>query len=574
MKKIDVFSELRFLSYKDTVARERIVTKAINKKKINNTSLRIKVGGNCNVDFIKPSLNLFFGMQKKKIQVESLQYNNWQSEALKSETKADWWIIWLSSMGISEGGLNRKKFDYKYTVNAINNIINNGQNALVILPEILSAENNPYSPFANWRKNIVSKIAKDISKYAITFSPENIINSKNNLKWFAPRYWTTAKIPCHPDSVTRVGFEISNIISIAIKNEVKAIAFDLDDTIWGGIIGDLGYENIELDPNGLGRGYLEMQRFLKDQSQLGIPLFAVSKNNFISVNNAFRKRKEMILKKKDILGMHISWDPKHLAIKKIANQLNIALENICFIDDSVFEREQMKKFIPEMIVFDVDEDAEKRVPSLIATGLFNIAKSNHEDRKRVKMFRQDIKRSKSKDKFTDIDNYLNSLKMKLDIFPISKNNIQRVNSLIEKTNQFNFTYNRTKSSDILSLLKKNNHYLFCGSLRDKYGESGIIYVIIASVSKSSLIIKDWVMSCRVFGRGVEEAAFNHLSKWVKKKKIDKIEVKFKKTEKNKYLQDSIKNFSFKENKTNILSLDTKNIKKFKTQIQINEIKTY
>jgi FkbH-like protein len=122
-------------------------------------------------------------------------------------------------------------------------------------------------------------------------------------------------------------------------------------------------------------------------------------------------------------------------------------------------------------------------------------------------------------------------------------------------------------------LNKNNHYLYCGNLRDKFGESGIIYVIIASVSKSSLVIQDWVMSCRVFGRGVEEAAFNHLSDWVKKKKIDKIEVNFKKTEKNKYLQETIKNFSFKENK-NILSLDRKNIKKFNTQIQINEIKTY
>ncbi len=573
MKKIDVFSELRFLSYKDTVVRQKLVEKTLTKEKINNISLRIKVGGNCNIDFIKPALNLFFGLQKKKIQVESLQYNNWQSEAFKSKTPTDWWIIWLSSMGITEGGIYRKKFDHKYTINAINNIINNGQNVLVILPETLSAENNPYSPFVRWRKNIVSKIVKDVSKEAIIFSPENVINSKNNLNWFAPRYWTTAKIPCHPDSVNRVGIEISNIISIAIKNEVKAIAFDLDDTIWGGIIGDLGYENIELDPNGLGRAFLEMQRFLKDQSQLGIPLFAVSKNNFEPVNNAFRKRKEMILKCKDILGMHISWEPKHLAIKKIANQLNISLENICFIDDSVFEREQMKKLIPEMIVLDIDEDAEKRVPSIISTGLFNITKSNHEDKKRVKMFRQDIKRSKSKDKFTDINNYLNSLSMKLDIIPISKNNLQRVNSLIEKTNQFNFTYNRTKRSDILSLLNKNNHYLFCGNLRDKFGESGIIYVIIASVSKSSLVIQDWVMSCRVFGRGVEEAAFNHLSDWVKKKKIDKIEVNFKKTKKNKYLQETIKNFSFKENK-NILSLDRKNIKKFKTQIQINEIKTY
>ena len=573
MKKINVFSELSLLSYKDLVAKQKHLEKTLNKKKINKTSLKIKVGGNCNVDFIKPALNLFFGLQEKKIQIESLQYNNWQSEAFKSDTRTDWWIIWLSSMGLSEGGLYRKKFDHKHTINAINNIINNGQNVLIILPETLSVESNPYSPFINWRKKIVSKIVRDLSKETIIFSPENITNGNNNLNWFAPRYWTTAKIPCHPDTVTRVGIEISNIISIAIKNEVKAIAFDLDDTIWGGIIGDLGYENVELDPNGLGRGFLEMQRFLKDQSQLGIPLFAVSKNNFEPVNNAFKKRKEMILKKKDILGMHISWEPKHIAIKKIANQLNISLENICFIDDSIYEREQMKKFIPEMIVFDIDDDVEKRVPCLISTGLFNIAKSNHEDKKRVRMFRQDVKRIKSKDKYTDINNYLNSLNMKLDIFPISKNNLQRVCSLIEKTNQFNFTYNRTKRSDILSLLNKNNQYLFCGNLRDKFGESGIIYVIIASVLSNSLVIHDWVMSCRVFGRGVEEAAFNHLSNWVKKKKIDKIEINFKKTKKNKYLQETIKNFSFKENKKTLI-LDRKNMKKLKTQIQINEIKTY
>ena len=122
-------------------------------------------------------------------------------------------------------------------------------------------------------------------------------------------------------------------------------------------------------------------------------------------------------------------------------------------------------------------------------------------------------------------------------------------------------------------MNKNNQYLFCGNLRDKFGESGIIYVIIASVLSNSLVIHDWVMSCRVFGRGVEEAAFNHLSNWVKKKKIDKIEINFKKTKKNKYLQETIKNFSFKENKKTLI-LDRKNMKKLKTQIQINEIKTY
>ena len=220
----------------------------------------------------------------------------------------------------------------------------------------------------------------------------------------------------------------------------------------------------------------------------------------------------------------------------------------------------------------MDANPETRVSKLLDTGMFNISKTEKEDRNRIQMFKADIKRTKDKEQTGDINEYLKSLKMELDILPFDDINISRVSSLIEKTNQFNVTNKKTRLLEIRNYINRKDIYCVCGQLKDKYGESGIIYALIAKKDKTTIKIIEWVMSCRVFGRQVEVAALDHLIKWTLKQSQNIIKFNYLPTKKNAYLKEVFKNLDIKlTNNVGTIKLD--NYRRIKTPIRINEKKT-
>ena len=513
--------------------------------------LRIAFGGNCNTDFMRPGVVTALALEGFGVEAVDIDYDGWIGEALKGQPDIDWWVVWLSAMGASRGGTERRDLDIQGIGAAAQSIAARGENLLVILPEALPWEDDPFSPFSDWRTNLVSSIKEILPQpSSVVMSVEHIQRSLGMSDWNAPRYWTLAKCPCHPDAAAAVGVAVAASVALAVRPRIKAVVADLDNTLWGGVVGDDGPENVILDPDGEGRPFIEMQRFLKDLSLNGIPISVVSKNEVEQARRPFEEREEMILSLSDITHFRASWGHKYAAIKEIANDLNIGMDTICFIDDSVHERHEARSFLPDLIIPELTDDPDERVGDLIRSRIFSVPIKRDEDIKRVQMFREEEKRKQTLSEAVDYTSYLKSLGMSLEVLDVSNENLARVALLVQKTNQFNLTNLRMTSQQIVSLAQQANSYAVCCILRDRFGSSGIIGVILGEATTSHACIKEWVLSCRVFGRGVEDAMFGHFVAWAKDRDLNRIETDYHATERNKLVGDTLERLGFGEEKSN------------------------
>lgn len=506
-------------------------------------ALRVALGGNCNLDFMKPALSVAFDSEGFAPTLTSVEFDGWIQGALSGKYSTDWWIIWLSAIGFSRGGQERGSVDLGAIGEALRAIEARGESSLVVLPEALAWEDDPFSPFLTWRKEIIDGLAK-VRGAAVFLPVEHLQRSLGNQGWRAPRYWATAKCPCHPNAVARLGVEVARTIALAIRPRVKAVAVDLDNTLWGGIVGDDGPEGLELDGNGEGRPYLEMQRFLIDVSQSGIPLSVVSKNDPVQAARPFDECPEMLLKRSDFIHFMASWGRKHEAIKAIAANLNIGVDSICFIDDSPQERDEARNFLPGLIVPDLPEDPDDRVPFLLASGLFGAPVRRDEDLRRVEMYRQEAKRNLELAGSSDVSSYLRSLQMRLIVRPMTKDSLSRAASLLQKTNQFNVTNRRGTGQYLAEMGHDPRAYARSFALKDRFGEMGIVGVLAARLGDRAVEIEEWVLSCRAFSRGVEDAMFEHVVNWAKSQGTAALETSFIRTDKNGMIETLLPRLGF------------------------------
>ena len=477
-------------------------------------NLSVVIGGNCNTDFSERSLKYFLLKEGFDAKIESLRMDTWIGHALEDKPKADAWVIWLSTAGFTNGETKFTEIDINPITQAISALISRGKAVITILPEAGVAENDPVSIHRAWRLKTINDLYQALPGVTTLLSVESIQFELGRSRWQSSKYWTLAKCPCHPDATVDVSREVSIALSRTLSPRVKAIAVDLDNTIWGGIVGEDGPENLKLDPHAEGRPYLEMQRFLKDVKNHGIPICVVSKNEPKQAIRPFEERSEMILKQEDFVMFEASWDSKVLSLQKISNTLNIGIESICFLDDTHYERAEVRALLPDLIVPEMPEDPELRVQSLVASRLFTLPRLSEEDQIRTKSYLQDKQRMSDKAVFNSRSDFLKSLNMKLSIKRITEATVVRCVSLAHKTNQFNLTYRRSSAIDITAISSALDQYAYCFRLSDKYGDSGLIAVLTAQKGEGErLFIEEWLMSCRVFSRGVEYAIAEHLASW-------------------------------------------------------------
>lgn len=485
--------------------------------------LSVVLGGNCNTDFCVPSLRYFFLEEGFDANVTSLPFGTWIGSALEGNPEADAWVIWLSTAGFTAGETNFVAVDAGPIAQAINALVARGKIVVVILPEPGVAENDPLCVHRQWRLNAIYELFRVLPKAAILLSVEPIQFRIGRSRWQSPKYWTLAKCPCQLDATVAVAREASLAIARTLSPRVKAIAVDLDNTLWGGVVGDDGPENLKIDPHAEGRPFLEMQRFLKDLKDRGIPLCVVSKNDPEQAVRPFVERSEMILKKDDFVLFEASWNSKAFALRKIARTLNIGLDSVCFIDDSQHERAEMRTIMPDLLVPDMPVDPELRVEALIESRLFANTSVSNEDQLRAKSYVDEAQRASDEAIFESRADFLKSLNMKMSIERISPATLVRCASLAHKTNQFNLTYRRSSVNDISVVAADGHQYAYSFRLSDKYGDAGLIAVLTARRrNENQLHIDEWLMSCRVFNRGVEYAVAQHLSSWCADHGIDEI----------------------------------------------------
>ena len=359
------------------------------------------------------------------------------------------------------------------------------------------------------------------------------------------------------DVVPKVASKTLDIINLLNGKLKKCIILDLDNTMWGGIIGDDGLENIQIGTLGIGKAFSEFQYWIKKLKNRGIIVAVCSKNTESVAKEPFEKHPDMVLHLEDISVFVANWENKADNIRQIKNILNIGFDSIVFLDDNPFERNMVRENIPEICVPELPEDPADYLEYLYVLNLFETISFSNEDIERTKQYQVEAQRITFQQKFTNEDDFLKSLNMRSLIEPFNKFNTPRVAQLSQRSNQYNLRTIRYTDFDIETLAESKKHFTFAFSLEDKFGDNGLICVIILLKENSqTLFIDTWFMSCRVLKRGMENFVLNTIVDFAKDKGFTIIKGEYLPTAKNEMVKNHYLNLGFeKQNEYWILHLE-------------------
>ena len=306
-----------------------------------------------------------------------------------------------------------------------------------------------------------------------------------------------------------VAREIVRLYRAGRTEPKKCIAVDCDNTLWGGIVGEDGVAGIQLSDDYPGRPFREFQRQLRALRRSGVFVALCTKNNPDDINEIFRTHSAMALSMEDISAARVNWRPKSENLKEIADELSIGLDSIVFVDDNPFEIEEVRVHAPEVTCIQVPEDF-SQLPVIFkeASRMFDRLDITNDDRKRVDMMRLSKERHDLSQKLTEAE-FLQSLALKVEIRSPSISDYARVAQLINKTNQFNLTSRRYSFEEVTTLAGRPDYEIYCATVRDKFGEYGLVGVGIIRYGIDVAEFDSLLMSCRVLGRGVETALLSH-----------------------------------------------------------------
>ena len=327
--------------------------------------------------------------------------------------------------------------------------------------------------------------------------------------FFEDRSWYLAKMAVRTDALPAVAARIMDTVTALAGKVKKCIVTDLDNTLWGGVIGDDGMDGIQLGELGDGPAFAALQRWLLELKQRGLLLAVCSKNNDDTAREPFEKHPEMILRLDDFAMFVANWENKAENIRNIQKTLNIGMDSFVFLDDSPFERNLVREMIPEVTVPELPEDPAAVPAFLRALNLFEAVSFSEEDAARTAQYQAEASRTAAQAKFASYDEYLQALDMHGQILPFDSFHYPRIAQLTQRSNQFNLRTVRYSEADIAAIASDPDYLTRYMTLSDRYGEHGLISVVICRKQDAqTLFIDTWLMSCRVLRRGVEGCLFD------------------------------------------------------------------
>lgn len=398
------------------------------------------------------------------------------------------------------------------------------------------------------RVNFVTRINCDFYQYAQTHEnfyvcDINYISASYGLdKWSDPYYWHMYKYAVAVPAIPYLSFNVANIIKSVYGKNKKAFNIDLDNTLWGGIVGDDGPENIEIgQETSLAQTYSEFQEYIKLHKQLGILLTVNSKNDETNARAGF-ERPDSVLKADDFISFKANWNPKNLNLSETANELNLLPESFVFVDDNPAERAIIEEQLYGVGIPAI-EGVEHYIQTIDKSGFFEVTTISGDDYKRNEMYKENAKRQQLQATFANYDDYLKSLEMHGEIKSFAPLYMSRIAQLTNKSNQFNLTTRRYSQSEIEEVAKDSNHITLYGKLGDKFGDNGVVSIVIGRIDgekKDELHMELWLMSCRVLKRDMEYAMMDELVEKAKTAGIKKIVGYYYPTAKNAMVKDFYK----------------------------------
>ncbi|MCR5410375.1 MAG: HAD-IIIC family phosphatase [Lachnospiraceae bacterium] len=387
-------------------------------------------------------------------------------------------------------------------------------------------------------------------------------------KFYDPVLYYNAKVNIALDSMGYVAKKVFDVIDSLQGHAKKCVILDLDNTLWGGVIGDDGLSGIEIGELGRGHAYADLQLWLKSLKQRGILLAVCSKNEEDTAKEPFISHEEMVLKLSDIAIFVANWQDKASNIRYIQQTLNIGMDSMVFIDDNPFERELVRSMIPEICVPELPSDPACYLGYLQSLNLFETASYSSEDADRTGMYQAEAKRRESEAAFASLDEYLVSLEMEGEALPFDEMHYPRIAQLTQRSNQFNLRTVRYTEEDIARIASDEGYVTLYYTLKDKFGDHGLVSVVILKKESPDVFFVDtWLMSCRVLKRGMEEFIINHLVSAAGENGAKTLKAEYIPTKKNKMVEHIYEQMGFDSAGDNKYSLNVNDFRELKTYIK-------
>ena len=367
-------------------------------------------------------------------------------------------------------------------------------------------------------------------------------------EWHSPTEWNLAKLPFSNRYLPLYADHVVRVLSALRGKSRRVLVLDLDNTVWGGVIGDDGIEGIQCaQGDAVGEAHLSVQRFALELRARGIVLAVSSKNNDEVARSPFRHHPEMLLKEQHIAVFQANWNDKATNIRAIAQELSLGVDSMVFLDDNPVERNLVRQLLPEVAVPELPSDPALYARTLAAAGYFESVAFSDEDVKRARYYQDNARRVGLQKEAGDVDAYLASLQMEITFQPFDETGRARITQLINKSNQFNLTTKRYTEAEVASAEQDPNCFTLQIRLSDTLGDNGMISVIICRQPiASEWEVDTWLMSCRVLGRRVEQMVLREIVEHAQRRGIKKLIGFYCPTDRNKLVEEHYSKLGFSE----------------------------
>lgn len=421
---------------------------------------------------------------------------------------------------------------------------------------------------------ILSKINITISQKLTHANGFYIVNSqrwitKAGINAYQPKLWYLSKNPFHNTVYEYASKDIYALVKTIYGYSKKLIILDLDDTIWGGIVGDVGWENLIIGGhNALGEAYQDFQKIILSIANKGVQLAIVSKNEETIALTAIENHKEMVLRKTDFVAWKINWKDKAQNILELTTELKIGLNSVVFIDDNSVERARVKESLPSVFVPEMPNDKLLFPSYLQSLNCFPSLPLSNEDLNRNIYYKNEKIRNQSLNQFQSMEDWLATTNIKITAEKVNDSNFNRVVQLLNKTNQMNLATRRMTENELLILLEQKSNLFYAFSLSDRFGDSGLIGILALQFKNEIAYITDFVLSCRVMGRKCEETMLSFSIQLATVNNCKMLYAEYLPTEKNKPCLSFFTNSTLQQNKY-VFSWDCKNSFQIPSYINFN-----
>jgi FkbH-like protein len=372
---------------------------------------------------------------------------------------------------------------------------------------------------------------------------------------FDPKLYFTSKFALAPGILPHVARDVVKMLAARKGSFLKCVILDLDNTLWGGVVGDDGLDRIQIGDLGLGPAFTAFQSWLKQLRDRGIVLAVCSKNDDANAREPFEKHPDMVLRLEDIAVFMANWDDKATNIRRIKSVIDIDYSAMMFLDDNPAERQLVRESFPTMQVPELPPDPVEYVSYLTGLNPFETGSHTADDAQRTMEYQTEAKRHGEREKFVNLADFLSSLELRAVVRPFLPFNFPRVAQLTQRSNQFNLRTVRYTEKQIEALADSPRHVTLAFELKDRFGDNGLISVIILEIQGDTAFVDTWLMSCRVLGRGVEQFALNTLVEKAREMGLKRITGEYLPTPKNGMVKEHYSKLGFSARANNRWELE-------------------